>query len=102
MAGLRTAAVEVVATATLAAYVSYADLGTYIFAGLNTQNHVETFSGGLLVAVLAFATDLVLAAAQRAVTPAGLRRSGQAARARGGGADATTVRRRLGATAPAR
>jgi osmoprotectant transport system permease protein len=94
MAGIRTAAVEVVATATLAAYVSFNDLGSIIFAGLNTQNHVQTFAGGLLVAVLALVTDLVLAAAQRAVTPVGLRRSGQAARSRGVGADATTVRRR--------
>ncbi len=101
MAGLRTAAVEVVATATLAAYVSYADLGSFIFAGLNTQNHVQTFAGGFMVAVLALLTDLVLAAAQRAVTPVGLRRGGQAARTRGVGADATTTRRRLRAPASA-
>ncbi|HUY23410.1 MAG TPA: ABC transporter permease [Acidimicrobiales bacterium] len=94
MAGVRTAAVEVVATSTLAAYVSFNDLGSIIFAGLNTQNHVQTFAGGLLVAVLALATDLVLAAAQRALTPAGLRRSGKVARTRGVGADATTVRAR--------
>ena len=102
MAGVRTAAVEVVATATLAAYVSFNDLGSIIFAGLNTQNHVQTFAGGLLVAVLALVTDLVLAAAQRAVTPVGLRRSAQMARTRGVGADATTVRRRAGEPAPAR
>jgi osmoprotectant transport system permease protein len=100
MAGVRTAAVEVVATATLAAFVSYVDLGTYIFAGLATQNHVETFSGGLLVAILALVTDLVLAAVQRAVTPEGLRRSGHAARTRGVGADAVTVRQAAGASAP--
>jgi osmoprotectant transport system permease protein len=80
MAGVRTAAVEVVATATLAAYVSFNDLGSIIFAGLNTQNHVQTFAGGFLVAVLALVTDLVLATTQRVVTPTGLRRSGQAAR----------------------
>jgi osmoprotectant transport system permease protein len=102
MAGIRTAAVEVVATATLAAYVSFNDLGSIIFAGLNTQNHVQTFAGGLLVAALALVTDLVLAAAQRAVTPVGLRRSGQAARSRGVGADASTVRRRTESTAAAR
>jgi osmoprotectant transport system permease protein len=102
MAGIRTAAVEVVATATLAAYVSFNDLGSIIFAGLNTQNHVQTFAGGLLVAALALVTDLVLATAQRAVTPVGLRRSGQAARSRGVGADASTVRRRTEAAAAAR
>ena len=99
MAGVRTAAVEVVATATLAAFVSYVDLGTYIFAGLNTQNHVETFSGALLVAILAFLTDTVLALVQLAVTPAGLRRSGHLARTRGVGADAVTVRQAAGASA---
>ena len=97
MAGVRTAAVEVVATATLAAFVSYIDLGSYIFAGLATQNHVETFAGGLLVAVLALVTDTVLAGVQWAVTPAGLRRSGHAARRRGVGSDAVTVRRGAGA-----
>jgi osmoprotectant transport system permease protein len=102
MAGIRTAAVEVVATATLAAYVSFNDLGSIIFAGLNTQNHVQTFSGGLLVAALALVTDLVLAGAQRAATPVGLRRSGQAARSRGVGADASTVRRRTEIPAPTR
>jgi len=91
MAGVRTAAVEVVATATLAAYVGFSDLGSYIFAGLATQNTVETFSGALLVAVLALVTDLALAFAGRAVTPAGVRRSGRATRQLGVGADVSTV-----------
>jgi osmoprotectant transport system permease protein len=73
MAGLRTAAVEVVATATLAAYVSFNDLGGYIFAGLSTRNSVETFSGALLVACVAALADLLLATAQLVLTPKGLR-----------------------------
>jgi osmoprotectant transport system permease protein len=73
MAGIRTAAVEVVATSTLAAYVGVSDLGTYIFTGLDTGNNVETFSGALLVAVLALAVDLVLVATARGLTPVGLR-----------------------------
>jgi osmoprotectant transport system permease protein len=92
MAGVRTAAIEVVATATLAAYVSFSDLGTYVVAGLNTQNNVEAFSGAVLVAVLALGTDLVLGTVQRAVTPAGLRTTARAMRTRGVGADASTVR----------
>src|SRR5580692_3730553 len=71
MAGVRTAAVEVVATATLAAYVSFSDLGTYVVAGLNTQDNVEAFCAAVLVAVLALGTALILPGAQRAVTPAG-------------------------------
>ena len=68
MAGIRTAADEVVA-----AYVGVSDLGTYIFTGLDTRNNVETFSGALLVAALALMVDLVLAAAARGLTPVGLR-----------------------------
>ena len=41
MAGVRTAAIEVVATSTLAAYVSYTDLGTYVISGLNTNDTVR-------------------------------------------------------------
>ena len=53
MAGIRTASIEVVATSTLAAYVSYTDLGTPVIAGLNTNDTVEAFAGALLVALLA-------------------------------------------------
>jgi osmoprotectant transport system permease protein len=73
MAGVRTAAVEVVATATLGAYVGYSDLGTYIFTGLALHDDAETFAGALLVALLALAVDALVALAARAVTPAGLR-----------------------------
>jgi len=51
------------------------------------------------VAVLALLTDLLLAAAARAVTPAGLRTSLRGARHRGVGSDATTVRVVEGASA---
>jgi osmoprotectant transport system permease protein len=83
MAGVRTAAVEVVATATLAAYVGISDLGTYIFSGLATQNDVETFSGAVLVAALALTVDLVLAAAARGLTPVGIRGAPTKRRQRG-------------------
>ena len=85
MAGVRTASVEVVATATLAAYVGVADLGFYIFAGLDTRNNAETFSGAFMVAVLALLVDLVLATVARAVTPAGTRGTTRSARQRGTG-----------------
>ena len=70
LAGVRTAAVEVVATATLAAYVGINDLGSFIFTGLKVQDGAETFSGALLVAVLALLVDQALAWAGRAVAPA--------------------------------
>lgn len=85
IAGLRTAAVEVVATSTLAAYVTFNDLGSYVFAGIAQNNAVETFSGALLVALLAEGTDLVLAGCYKLVTPKALRhdRSLAAAASRG-------------------
>jgi osmoprotectant transport system permease protein len=84
VAGLRTAAVEVVATSTLAAYVSVNDLGIFIFAGLNTNNTVEMFSVALIVALLSGLTDLVLRGCYRLVSPAVHRQSSAyRARARG-------------------
>jgi osmoprotectant transport system permease protein len=74
MAGVRTAAIEVVATSTLAAYVSYADLGTYVITGLNTNNTVVAFSGAILVAVMAGLVAALLGLLTRAVTPLPMRR----------------------------
>jgi len=74
MAGVRTASIEVVATSTLAAYVSYTDLGTYVISGLNTNDTVEAFSGAVLVTVLAALVAVGLGALQRALTPEPLRR----------------------------
>ena len=74
MAGVRTASIEVVATSTLAAYVSYTDLGTPIISGLNTNNTVEAFAGAILVAILAAIVALALGLVQRALTPLPLRR----------------------------
>jgi osmoprotectant transport system permease protein len=73
MAGVRTASIEVVATSTLAAYVSYTDLGTYVIAGLNTNNSVVAFSGALLVAAMAGLVALALGLATRAFTPRPMR-----------------------------
>jgi osmoprotectant transport system permease protein len=73
MAGLRTATIEVVATSTLAAYVSYTDLGSYITAGLNTNDTVEAFGGALCVVVLSILTAGALGLLQHALTPRGLR-----------------------------
>jgi osmoprotectant transport system permease protein len=77
LAGVRTAAIEVVATSTLAAYVSFSDLGTPVIAGLNTNNTVEAFAGALLVALLAAVVAIGLGAVQRAFTPTPLRRPGR-------------------------
>jgi osmoprotectant transport system permease protein len=72
MAGVRTAAVAVVATATLAAYVDAGGLGRYIVDGFAVQDNVKVFVGGLLVALLAIAVELSLAFVQRRLVSPGL------------------------------
>lgn len=74
MAGVRTAAVQVVATATLAALVGYGGLGLLILRGLRTRDNVEVFAAALTVGVLALFTELSLAYLQRVLTPRGIRR----------------------------
>ncbi|HEV3400901.1 MAG TPA: ABC transporter permease [Acidimicrobiales bacterium] len=73
MAGIRTSAVQVVATATLAALVAWGGLGRYVIDGLNQRDYVQVFAGAVLVAVLSVLTELVLAGVQRLLVPAGLR-----------------------------
>jgi osmoprotectant transport system permease protein len=73
MAGVKTSAVQVVATATLAAYVSLGGLGRYIFDGLGQQVYAEVAAGAILVAVLALGVEYGLSKVQTAVTARGLR-----------------------------
>jgi osmoprotectant transport system permease protein len=61
MAGIRTAAVWVIGTATLSTPIGQTSLGNYIFAGLQTQNWVFVLFGCLAAAVLALAVDQMLA-----------------------------------------
>jgi osmoprotectant transport system permease protein len=73
MAGVRTSAVQVVATATLAALISGGGFGRYIIDGLAQQDFTKLFAGALLVAVLAMATELSLSWLERALMPRGIR-----------------------------
>ena len=73
MAGVRTSAVQVVATATLAAEVAWGGLGRFIIDGFSQQDNVQIFAGAVLVALVATITERGLGLVQRAVTPAGLR-----------------------------
>jgi len=77
-AGFRTAAVQVVATAALAAYVNGGGLGQIISAGFGLSISVgggQILAGGLLVALLALSVEGILAVVERLVTPAPLRRT---------------------------
>jgi glycine betaine/choline ABC-type transport system substrate-binding protein/ABC-type proline/glycine betaine transport system permease subunit len=71
--GIRTSAVNVVATATLAPLAGVLSLGDPII-NVSTYGDDGRLGAAILVAFLAVATEISLAAAQRAVTPKGLRR----------------------------
>lgn len=73
MAGVRTSAVQVVATATVAALVAGGGLGRYIVDGLARSDYPRLLAGALMVALLALATELLLAAVQRLLVPRGVR-----------------------------
>jgi osmoprotectant transport system permease protein len=73
MAGVRTSAVQVVATATLAALIAGGGLGRYIVDGLARNDNPRTLAGALLVAALALSTELLLAGLQRVMVPRGIR-----------------------------
>jgi osmoprotectant transport system permease protein len=72
MAGIRTSAVQVVATATLAAFVGLGGLGRYLIDGLSQRDLPQVVSGAILVAVLSLLTELVLGRVQTLVVSPGL------------------------------
>ena len=65
MAGVRTAAVWVIGTATLSTPIGQTSLGNYIFAGLQTQNWVFVLFGCVAAAALALLVDQLLALIER-------------------------------------
>ncbi|MGW9629939.1 ABC transporter permease [Agromyces sp. NPDC055520] len=71
--GIRSATLQIIATATLAAYISDFGLGRFIFAGLRTRDYAEMLGGSILVILLALVIDGVFAITQRLVVPAGVR-----------------------------
>src|SRR6202163_1467753 len=73
MAGIRTSAVQVVATATLAALIAGGGLGRYIVDGLAQQDYAKEFAGAVLVAVLALATEVTLWGVEQLLVPRGIR-----------------------------
>jgi len=73
--GLRTATLQVIATATIAAILGGGGLGRFIFDGLNQgiAGEPSIFAGAILVAALAIGIDILLALVQRQLTPKALR-----------------------------
>lgn len=74
-AGVRSAAVQIVATSTLAALIGGQGLGDFVVGGiaLGAAGTVELTVGALSIAALALLVEVSLAYVQRLVTPAGLR-----------------------------
>jgi len=72
--GFRSATLQVVATATVAAYVAQGGLGRYLIEGLRNQDYVRAVIGALLVAALALILDGLFALVQRLVSPRGVSR----------------------------
>jgi osmoprotectant transport system permease protein len=73
--GLRIAAVQIVATATLAAIVAGGGLGRFIVDGTAQRDFEEIFGGALLVALLAILVELAFGILQRVVTPTSVSRA---------------------------
>ncbi|HHY93175.1 MAG TPA: ABC transporter permease [Firmicutes bacterium] len=73
MAGVRTAAVIAIGTATLAAMVGGGGLGRYIYRGLQFMRDYLILVGAVPAAVLALVADFVLGRVEHWVTPEGLR-----------------------------
>ena len=61
MAGIRTASVLVIGTATLSTPIGQTSLGNYIFSGLQTQNWVDVMVGCVAAALLALTVDRLIA-----------------------------------------
>jgi osmoprotectant transport system permease protein len=72
-AGIRTASVEVVATATLAGLVGGGGLGQIVISGLDTGQDDVLLAGAIPVALLALAAQVLFGGIERLATPRGLR-----------------------------
>lgn len=73
MAGIRTAAVINVGTATLAAFIGAGGLGEFIFLGIQRNIEALTLLGAIPAALLALLMDYLLGLLEKATTPKGLK-----------------------------
>lgn len=72
-AGVRTTAVQIVATAPLGGLIGAGGYGDYIIDGVNTLNTTEILAGSILVAALALMAEVGMSWLERLLTPMGLR-----------------------------
>ncbi len=92
--GLRSAALQVIATVTISAYIGLGGLGQYIISGLQLRQVNVIIAGALLVAVLALVIDGLFSIVQHLVVPRGLRAAGAVS------PKARTVRQRRAEVSP--
>ncbi len=77
-AGIRTAAVQITATAPLGGLIGAGGYGDYIIDGVYTLNTTEILAGALVVSALALLIEIGMSRLERRLTPAGLRVRAQA------------------------
>lgn len=77
LGGIRNAALQVLATVTIVAYINLGGLGRYLIDGLAVRDYSRMLASVVLVAMLALAADGILALIQRLVTSPGLRLAGE-------------------------
>ena len=71
-AGIRTSAVQIVATAPLGGLIGAGGYGDYIIDGVNTLNTTEILAGSILVAALALLVEVGMSWLERRLTPPGI------------------------------
>jgi osmoprotectant transport system permease protein len=76
--GLRTAAIFVVSTATIAAYIGLGGLGRYIIDGLAANDYAEVAGGAAVIVALALLVQFFFVGLRRLLVPAGLRAQARA------------------------
>jgi osmoprotectant transport system permease protein len=77
LAGIRSSAVQIVATATLGAIFGFGALGRYLVDGISRFDTGQIVGGAILVAALVIVTDVLFAVLQRMLTPIALRANPQ-------------------------
>lgn len=75
-AGVRTAAVQIVATAPLAAFIGAGGYGDYLVDGFYTLHTIEILAGAIPVTLIALFIEIGMGGLERLLTPAGLQRKG--------------------------
>ncbi|MFN8590228.1 MAG: ABC transporter permease [Thermomicrobiales bacterium] len=73
VAGVRSAAIEVVGSATLAAFVGAGGLGTFITSGITLMDERMLLTGAIAVTLLALVAEFALARLEHRLTPEGMR-----------------------------